>query len=98
MSRQVRYQPADQLQSPQDGEAITPPNVSVSRVDNSGGYGCSPPTQPPKTMIRFDATAYRLWIARYRIHHGFTGAVLALTGLAAMYHDRKDWRRWFLFR
>lgn len=49
-------------------------------------------------MLKFDRQAQRLWIARRRIHHGFVGAVVATLGLAAMLHDRRDVRDWFLFR
>lgn len=48
----------------------------------------------------------RVWLAGQRVHHGATGALLALCGLAARRralivagaalatHDRHDWRVW----
>ncbi|HEU0023168.1 MAG TPA: hypothetical protein VFQ12_00960 [Thermoleophilaceae bacterium] len=37
----------------------------------------------------------RVWIAGQRVHHGATGAFLALLGTVLMAHDRKDYSFWF---
>ena len=35
-------------------------------------------------VIRYDGERRRLWIAGQRMHHGFTGALLASAGLAGL--------------
>lgn len=59
----------------------------------------------PITIIRH-TNGPRLYVARLRVHHGFSGLLVALTGLltgrkaavaagvAMMAHDGHDWRVW----
>jgi hypothetical protein len=46
-------------------------------------------------LIGLDLPRRRVWIAGQRVHHGATGALLALLGTALMAHDRKDLPFWF---
>jgi hypothetical protein len=46
-------------------------------------------------LVGLDPGRRRLWIGGQRVHHGLTGAVFALTGLALMVHDWKDRPHWF---
>ncbi|MDO8443778.1 MAG: hypothetical protein Q7S78_02235 [Candidatus Azambacteria bacterium] len=45
-------------------------------------------------MVHYDKDLQRVWVAGWRLHHGFTGAVLALTGGLLMVHDWKDRAHW----
>jgi hypothetical protein len=46
-------------------------------------------------MLGYDRARRRLWIGGQRIHHGMTGALLALAGALLMVHDWKDHEHWF---
>jgi hypothetical protein len=47
-------------------------------------------------MIRVltPSTGPQLFIAGRRVHHGLTGCLFILLGLALAVHDRKDVKRW----
>ena len=45
-------------------------------------------------MIRWDRDKQRVWVMGFRLHHGLTGAVLAIAGGALMAHDWKDRYDW----
>ena len=45
-------------------------------------------------LIGYDRTRRRIWICGQRVHHGLTGALLAVTGTALMLHDWKDRPVW----
>jgi hypothetical protein len=47
-------------------------------------------------VLRYDADRRRVWICGRRMHHGLTGALLAMAGLVLMVHDWSD--RSFGFR
>lgn len=47
-------------------------------------------------MIKWDREQQRVWVAGWRLHHGFTGAVLAITGGLLMAHDWKDRYDWLV--
>jgi hypothetical protein len=47
-------------------------------------------------MIRWDRDKQRVWVAGFRLHHGLTGAVLAVTGGLLMAHDWKDRYDWVI--
>lgn len=47
-------------------------------------------------MIRWDREKQRVWVAGFRLHHGLTGAVLAVTGGLLMAHDWKDRYDWVI--
>jgi hypothetical protein len=46
-------------------------------------------------LLGLDIERRRLWIAGQRVHHGMTGALLALAGTLLMAHDWKDRPIWF---
>jgi hypothetical protein len=46
-------------------------------------------------MIGLDLARRRVWIAGQRVHHGATGAFLAVLGTVLMAHDRRDYSVWF---
>lgn len=46
-------------------------------------------------LIAYDPVRRRIWVCGQRVHHGLTGALLAVTGAALMLHDRKDLSMWF---
>jgi hypothetical protein len=46
-------------------------------------------------LFRYDAQRRRVWVCGQRVHHGLTGALLALTGAVLMVHDWKDRSMWF---
>jgi hypothetical protein len=41
--------------------------------------------------ITWQRGARRIYVGRYRVHHGLIGALAATIGLVLAYHDRKDW-------
>lgn len=45
-------------------------------------------------MVSYDKKRRRVWVAGWRLHHGFTGAVLAVAGSLLMAHDWKDRAHW----
>jgi hypothetical protein len=45
-------------------------------------------------MIKWDKQQQRVWVAGWRLHHGLTGAVLAVAGGLLMAHDWKDRTEW----
>lgn len=45
-------------------------------------------------MFQYDKKKQRVWVAGWRLHHGFTGAVLAVAGGLLMAHDWKDRAHW----
>jgi hypothetical protein len=45
-------------------------------------------------VIRYDRRQHRLWVGGWRLHHGFTGMILAAIGGALMAHDWKDRPHW----
>lgn len=47
-------------------------------------------------MVRvlFPSTGPQLYVLGKRLHHGLTGCVLAVVGVALAIHDRKDFKRW----
>jgi hypothetical protein len=45
-------------------------------------------------IIRYDPAARRVWIRNQRLHHGLTGAMLAVAGMALMAHDWHDRTHW----
>lgn len=45
-------------------------------------------------MIKWDKQQQRVWVAGWRLHHGFTGIVLAALGGLLMAHDWKDRNDW----
>ena len=47
-----------------------------------------------KKVFHFDREKRRVWVAGWRLHHGFTGMVLAAIGGALMAHDWKDRPHW----
>jgi hypothetical protein len=47
------------------------------------------------SLLRYDASRRRLWIAGQRVHHGLTGVVLLAAGTALVLHDWKDRSLWF---
>jgi hypothetical protein len=46
-------------------------------------------------LVALDLDRRRLWIGGQRVHHGLTGALLALLGALLMVHDWKDRPLWF---
>lgn len=46
-------------------------------------------------LIGYDLQRRRIWLCGQRMHHGLTGALLALAGTALMLHDWKDHGIWF---
>jgi hypothetical protein len=46
-------------------------------------------------LLGLDIERRRIWIAGQRVHHGMTGALLALAGTLLMAHDWKDRPIWF---
>jgi hypothetical protein len=46
-------------------------------------------------VVGFDPLRRRVWIGGQRVHHGATGALLAVLGTALMAHDWKDRPVWF---
>jgi hypothetical protein len=46
-------------------------------------------------LIGLDLARRRVWIAGQRVHHGATGALLAVLGTVLMAHDRRDYSVWF---
>ncbi len=42
-----------------------------------------------------DVPRRRVWVCGQRVHHGLTGALLALMGTVLMAHDWKDRPLWF---
>lgn len=44
--------------------------------------------------IQFTLHPARCYIAGHRLHHGLTGLVLNLIGLALIADDRHDWHVW----
>jgi hypothetical protein len=46
------------------------------------------------TMVHYDKKLQRVWVAGWRLHHGFTGAVFAVAGGLLMVHDWKDRALW----
>lgn len=49
-------------------------------------------------MIKWDRQQQRVWVAGWRLHHGFTGIVLATVGGLLMAHDWKDRYDWIHVR
>ena len=47
------------------------------------------------SLLRYDASRRRLWVAGQRVHHGLTGVLLLATGAALILHDWKDRSLWF---
>lgn len=45
-------------------------------------------------MVKWDRDQQRVWVAGWRLHHGLTGAVLAVAGGLLMAHDWKDRTEW----
>ncbi len=45
-------------------------------------------------VVRYDRRDRRVWVVGWRLHHGFTGMVLAAIGGALMAHDWKDRPHW----
>lgn len=43
---------------------------------------------------RLRAPGMKFYVRTHRVHHGFTGIVFTMVGLALAIHDRRDWRRW----
>ena len=41
-------------------------------------------------LFKIDMNLNRVWILNKRIHHGAVGFVMAVTGIALMKHDLKD--------
>jgi hypothetical protein len=46
-------------------------------------------------LIGYDPARRRVWIGGQRIHHGLSGALLAVAGAVLMLHDWKDRSIWF---
>ncbi|MEX2194049.1 MAG: hypothetical protein WD844_02080 [Thermoleophilaceae bacterium] len=46
-------------------------------------------------FLAYDPVRRRVWIAGQRVHHGLTGALLAVCGTVLMLHDLKDRSMWF---
>lgn len=46
-------------------------------------------------LVRYDAERRRVWVCGQRLHHGLTGALLTVAGIALMAHDRRDRAIWF---
>lgn len=45
-------------------------------------------------MIKWDRNQQRVWVAGWRLHHGFTGLVLLAISIVLMaddWHDRREW-------
>jgi hypothetical protein len=45
-------------------------------------------------VVRYDRERRRVWVVGWRLHHGFTGMILAAIGGALMAHDWKDRPHW----
>jgi hypothetical protein len=45
-------------------------------------------------LIRYDSAMRRVWVRNQRLHHGLTGAMLAVAGMVLMAHDWQDRTRW----
>lgn len=52
-------------------------------------------TVPDVLRITQHPTGPRLWICGHRVHHGLTGVLLVLAGVALAAHDRHDRASWF---
>jgi len=44
-------------------------------------------------LIIYDRKRRRVWILGQRVHHGTVGILLAML---LTYHDRRDWKVWFV--
>jgi hypothetical protein len=51
-----------------------------------------------RDMIKWDRQQQRVWVVGWRLHHGFTGIVLATLGGLLMAHDWKDRYDWIHVR
>lgn len=49
----------------------------------------------PTNLLHYDPHRRRVWVLGQRVHHGTTGALLALAGAVLMLHDWKDRSMWF---
>jgi hypothetical protein len=45
-------------------------------------------------LYRGDDGGLRVVLVGLRVHHGLCGVVLAFSGVALAWHDRRDMRRW----
>ncbi|MBJ7347722.1 MAG: hypothetical protein JHC87_04015 [Thermoleophilaceae bacterium] len=54
----------------------------------------TPHTTLRSKIVHYDRENQRVWVAGWRLHHGFTGMVLAALGGALMAHDWKDLPHW----
>lgn len=46
-------------------------------------------------VVAYDPVRRRVWVCGQRVHHGLTGALLAIAGTVLMLHDWKDHSMWF---
>lgn len=53
------------------------------------------PPITPRSLVHYDAVRRRLWLRGQRCHHGVTGLLLAMTGVALVAHDWHDRQIWF---